>query len=61
MTDEKVASHCCDCGKDIEGEKHVCISCGADLCDLCAEMCEVCLGYLCDPCKASHTHSHSKE
>lgn len=55
MSEEKVSS-CCECGKEIVGEKRVCISCGAELCDTCAGMCNACLGYLCDACKTSHTH-----
>ncbi|HEY0087420.1 MAG TPA: hypothetical protein VGB37_01175 [Candidatus Lokiarchaeia archaeon] len=46
---------CCDCGKEIEGKGHTCISCGGDLCDICAEMCDICLGYLCDACRVTHT------
>ena len=49
---------CCDCQNTIEGEGHTCISCGKDLCDICAEMCDVCLGYLCDSCGTDHSNSH---
>jgi len=50
---------CNGCGNSMKGEARECLSCGDEFCDVCAGICNICRGYLCDNCNDEHQKTHA--